>query len=537
VVHSFDFNIVKLGDGVVATAHDITERRRAERERFENAELLRIVLDNSRDATTRFAPDLRVEYVNRRVVELSGLGEDRWIGHTLDELGFPSDAVEAWSNHVRRVFQTGQPEVFEYDIDTTVGHLWAEASLAPEFGPDGRVAHVVSTDRDVTDRKRAEDELRQLATHDPLTGLANRSALLEEITRSLHAARRSDRVVAALMLDLDHFKNVNDSLGHSVGDEIIRAAAERIQHGVRAGDFVARPGGDEFVVVMRDLDDPTEAVRTAQRLLHDVRGPFSVHGSELFTTASIGIAVSGRTGDADDLLREADTALYVANDDGRDRLSLFNEEPEHRCRPGWRSRAIASRPGSGRTGRVVPAEIDLPPGCGRGRGAARWPHPSGSCTPPTGSSRSQETGLILDIGNWVLRTAFAQAAAWARSAPDRPLTVRVNLSAIQLSEVGLLDAVDAALRASGTAPAGVCVEITETSLLRESSKVRANLIGLRGRGIRVAVDDFGTGYSSLAYLREYPVDVLKVDRSFVTSTTTRTDDQRLVAGIASPPTA
>jgi len=527
-------SMTKLGDGLVVTAHDITDRMQSEKERVEREELLRVVLDNSGDGTMRLAPDLRLEYVNQRIVDLSGLPLDAWIGRSFTEVGYSEEEAASWERQGRRVFETGQPVIYQFEVATTLGDRWFEASASPEFAPDGSVAHVVATLRDVTDRRIAEKQLLQLATRDPLTGLVNRTALLDEITRALRAAARSGRSTAVLMIDLDHFKYVNDSLGHAVGDELLQAAARRLQEVVRGGDLVARPGGDEFVIVMRDLDDHADAVRAARRLVTAFRDPISAHDTELYTTASIGIAVASDESEADDLVREADTAMYVAKAEGRDRVSMFNEELraavtsrlslEGNLRPALERDELAVwyQPEVGlASGSVIAVE-----------GLLRWHHPDGRLrTAAEFIDIAEETGLILDIGDWVLQEACSQAARWAAIRPGRPISIRVNLSALQLAEAGLLDAVDAALDASGLDPGLLCLEITETALLRETSTVRENLDGVRERGIAIAVDDFGTGYASLAYLRKYPVDVLKIDRSFITDLTTDDYDERLVAGI------
>ena len=311
---------------MVVQVIDATEHVVAERMMAEQAESLRAILDNSRDGISRFDPQLRVEFINQRGVHLSGIPLESWLGRTLAELGYPSDITENWNAHIASVFATGASDVFEYQVDNTEGTRWYEASLSAEFGVDGSVAHVISANRDITARHLAEDELRHLATHDPLTALANRTAVGDEIDRSLRAGRRSGHATAVLMVDLDRFQYVNDSLGHSVGDDLLRAAGDRIAGSVRGGDLVGRMGGDEFCVVMRDLEDPAEALTAAWRLVTDFRASFLISGEEVFTTASIGVTVASGRSRAQDLLREADTALFVAKGEGRDRVSVFNDD-------------------------------------------------------------------------------------------------------------------------------------------------------------------------------------------------------------------
>ena len=519
---------------VITTSRDVTERRQAVDQLRDSEALLNVVLDGSRDGTAIYGPDMRFGYVNRRVVELSGLPADAWLGRTMHELGYPQEAVSFWTTRIRAVFDTGDPATMQYEVDNTEGHRWYEASLSPQLAEDGSVASVISTNRDITQRVLAEQALLKLATHDPLTGLVNRVALSDEITRALSAGQRTARSTAVLMVDLDRFKNVNDSLGHAVGDALLQAAANRLTGAIRGGDLVGRTGGDEFIVVMRDLDDPAEAVSAAWRLVEEFRRPFPTADGELFSTVSIGVAVSTDTSEPADLMREADTALFDAKGDGRDRVSAFNEQlrataTSRLAIEGDLRRALER----GQLAVWYQPEVDLVTGAVIAAEALlRWHHPGGELfTADRFVDVAEETGLILDIGDWALREACTRAAAWATGREDHPITVRVNVSALQLAEKGLLDNLDDALVTSGLDPARLCLEITETALLRETTVVRDNLVGIRDRGIRIAIDDFGTGYASLTYLHRYPIDVLKIDRSFITDITVNENDRRLVGGL------
>lgn len=443
---------------------------------------------------------------------------------------------ESWER-LRAAVAEAQESGTPYELDLEVvrpdgSHGWAEARGEAVRDATGAIIELHGVSLDITDRKAARDELRTLATHDPLTGLANRAELLEEITRATRASQRSARSTAVLMMDLDRFKGVNDTLGHAAGDELLIAAAGRLNEVVRAGELVARLGGDEFVVVMRELADPSEAVGAAGRLVHAFRTPFVVGGRELFATASIGVAIAAPGARAGDLLREADTAMYAAKEAGRDRVSMFNEdlrtavaarmtiEAELRYALSRGELAVWYQPEVDlRSGAVVALEALL-----------RWIRPDGSVwTADRFVDVAEETGLILDIGDWVLRQACLQGAAWALARPDRPVTVRFNVSALQLAETGLLDAVDDAVSSGGLNPELLCVEITETALLRRTTTTATNLAGIHERGIALAIDDFGTGYASLTYLNQYPIDVIKIDRSFISAAPD--PDYGLVAGI------
>lgn len=382
--------------------------------------------------------------------------------------------------------------------------------------------------RDSTERHVYEQQLSHLATHDPLTGLANRASLSDELTRALSAAARSGRSVAAIMLDLDHFKAVNDLHGHPVGDELLRAASRRIDRSVRAGDLVARVGGDEFVVVMRDLEDSSEALRVAMRIVQSFRDPVPVRGNELQTTASVGVAISTPASHADELLREADDAMYRAKSEGRDRVSLYNEDLrvaaservtlEAQLRPALDLGELAVH---------YQPEIDLCTGAVCAVEALlRWHHPSGELYPAARFiDLAEEMGVIVESGNWVVREACAQAARWAA----HRLTMRVNLSKQQLNEGGLVTAFEKALCDSGLTPSSVCAEVSESALMLSTATAQRNLAALRDLGVRLAIDNFGTGYGALAYLRD--LDLVKLDRTYVRDLETNDYARRLVSGI------
>ena len=413
--------------------------------------------------------------VNSALCELLGRSEDELLGETLQGVTHPDDVGVLTA--LMSDLQAGDRDRFHtlsryMASDGRV--IWGEMSVAAVPDSDGAPPLYVAQIIDLTERMKYEAALAAMATHDTLTGLANREGMLNEVTRALSGRHRSARSTAVLVMDLDRFKIVNDSLGHATGDALLKAAATRIEGVVRGGDLVARPGGDEFVVVMRELDDPTDAVRAAWRLVEAFRRPLPIDGVELFATASIGVAIDTNTKralEAGDLLREADTAMYAAKAEGRDRVSIYNED----------LRAIVSARLAvesdlrhalerGQLAVWYQPEVDLATGAVIAVEALlRWHHPDGSVwTADQFIDVAEDTGLILDIGDWVLRTACAQGAEWAAARPDRPITVRVNKSALQVAEACLLPNLDNALAASGLDPALLCIEITETALLRET---------------------------------------------------------------------
>ena len=381
----------------------------------------------------------------------------------------------------------------------------------------------------LTDAAMVDAAFRQ-AYHDSLTGLANRTALLERLDHALARSERSGAPCAILFLDLDGFKGVNDSLGHAVGDELLRAAAERLSACVRPGDTAARLGGDEFAVLLEGLAEDDEAERVAARVLEELRAPFVIHETQLAISASIGIATGTRR--SDDLLRNADLAMYGAKGGGRDRVVTFEE--------GMRS-ALLDR---------LELERDMRRAIQRGEfvlhyqpivdlasadvtaieALVRWQHPRrGMLLPGDFIPLAEETRMIVPIGRHVLREACRQAAGWRGRHGD--VTVTVNLSAAQLEDPALVDEVDAALRESGLLPSLLLLEITETVLMSDRTEAIGKLAELKRLGVRLAVDDFGTGYSSLQYLRDLPLDVLKVAKTFVDALDDGADGDALTRAI------
>ncbi|MDP9102251.1 MAG: EAL domain-containing protein [Actinomycetota bacterium] len=383
----------------------------------------------------------------------------------------------------------------------------------------GHPLRVVGTVQDITEQKAAEDALAHQALHDTLTGLPNRALLLDRLNRALADSRRA--AVAVVFMDLDRFKWVNDSLSHAAGDELLIAVARRLSGLLRPADTLARLGGDEFVLVCEQLDTEERVFGIIDRLTRELERPFPIEGRELVVTASMGLALAapGDQVDSESLIRDADTAMYRAKENGRARCEIFDEamrqraserlEVQHDLRLALQRSEIKAfyQPiVSLCTGQVVGCEA-----------LARWEHPErGLLLPVSFIPHAEETGAIVALGAAVLRDACLQVAQWNRSRPSgQELSVSVNVSARQLVSDLLIDTVRDALAVSGLPPGLLCLEVTE-SVVMEDVAVSGMVLGqLRDLGIRTAVDDFGTGYSSLAYLLSLPVDVLKVDRSFV----------------------
>lgn len=495
--------------------------------------LFRLLAENSSDVVALLRPDGHVEWLSRSFGNTEEYERSTVMGRLPWHLLHPDD-LQRGRGALAEVIATGglsRPLELRFRVGTDEYHWVAATGRRVD---DGHGNEIVMSFRDITDRKLAEQDLEYAATHDQLTGLANRKNLVAEIRRALLASHRSGRPTAVVMLDLDHFKFVNDSLGHAVGDDLLREAASRMRSSVRDGDFVARHGGDEFVVVMRDLEAPDEATAVAQRIVDVFRSPVLVGATELFTTASVGVAISRVGSDVDSLLSEADTAMYVSKDAGRDRCSLFNEELRHAATERLRIESgLRAALAHDELDVWYQPEIDVFDGhLTAVEALVRWHHPDrGLYTADRFIEVAEESGLIVEIGTFVIRRACAQAALWNSGRSARPLVVRINLSTRQLAEADLLDIVDTAMTTSDVDAGWLCFEITETAILRDIPAVARNVHGIHSRGIALALDDFGTGYASLSHLRELPISVLKLDRSFVASIDDNEFDRRLVAGV------
>ena len=387
---------------------------------------------------------------------------------------------------------------------------------------------------EIAERRQAEQRIEFLAFHDPLTELPNRVLARDRVERAIAAAHREDRLVALIYLDLDHFKTVNDSLGHAAGDRLLKSVAQRLRAALRETDTISRQGGDEFLVVVGELADAVAVKPVIDKLMAALEQPVLIDGQELATTASIGIAQYPDDGsDFDALLQKADTALYRAKDSGRNTYRFFDErmnaEVTERLhlRNGLRQ-AIERR----EFVLHYQPQVDLASGAVTGVEALlRWNRPGeGLVMPGRFIAQAEDSGLIVPIGEWVLAEACRQAMAWRRDGLP-PVVVAVNLSGAQFARGEVEAVVQRALRDSGLPPDGLELELTESILLSNTEQVLAVVQRLKGLGVRLSVDDFGTGYSSLSYLKRFAVDKLKIDRSFVADLLTDADDGAIVRAI------
>jgi diguanylate cyclase (GGDEF)-like protein len=382
--------------------------------------------------------------------------------------------------------------------------------------------------------------VRRQALHDSLTGLPNRTLLLDRLDQGLARLRRREGALAVLFADIDRFKVVNDSLGHGFGDRLLIALAERLRATLRPGDTVARLGGDEFVVLCEDLASADDALATARRMASGLDRPFRIDGQEVYVTMSTGVTMvtssEAQSAASDALLRDADLAMYQAKANGRARWEVFNTAMRagvvHRVATETALRRAVER------GELCAAYQPIVTVAGRSivgaEALVRWRHPDEGMVPPDRFIPvAEESGLIVPVGRWVLHEACRQGALWAAEGTGDPdaFFVSVNLSARQLTHPDLVEDVAEALGTSALHPASLCLEITETAVMEDVRTVASVLGRLKELGVRLAIDDFGTGYSSLAYLKRFPIDVLKIDRAFMEGLGVGGEDAAIVAAM------
>jgi diguanylate cyclase (GGDEF)-like protein/PAS domain S-box-containing protein len=519
--------------GVQGFARNVTERIRGEERLRESEEKYRTLFEESRDAVYMSTLDGRLLDVNQAFVEL--------FGHAAGEL--PSRLEELYLDASDRqrfrdeIFRTGYVRDYELRLKKRDGaaiHALLSATL--RRAPDGKVTGFQGIIHDITARKRVEEALAYGALHDALTGLPNRALFVDRVSQALERVRRGgERPFAVLFVDLDRFKVVNDSLGHGLGDRMLAAIARRLQPLLRPGDTLARFGGDEFTVLLDEIAGPLEATHTAERLLDALSEPFTLERHEVFTTASAGVAVSTGHEDAEELLRNADAALSRAKLLGKNRYEVFDRamhaQAMERLQVETDLRRALDR---GEFALLYQPVVALSSGRIAGFEALlRWRHPErGTVSPTVFIPVAEEMGLIHALGRWVIEEACRQAKTWAdRFSGREEFRVSVNLSAAQFSQGDLVDHVRRTLEACGIPPGMMHLEITESVILEHAGPAQALLAGLRELGVALCMDDFGTGYSSLGYLHRFPLDELKIDRSFVARMTREEKNAQLVHAI------
>jgi diguanylate cyclase (GGDEF)-like protein/PAS domain S-box-containing protein len=506
--------------------HDVTERRRAESTLRQQS----AAMTASMDGIGILDAQLQITYVNQSLARLFGwVSPAELLGRSLCDLYEPHEQVRLITSIVPVVQERGRWRGEATGLRRDGSQFPQEMSLTAIAG-EGMVCVV----RDITERTYAEEQIKHLAYHDALTNLPNRLLFKDRVTVAISHAQRESASLAVLFLDLDRFKVINDSLGHTIGDQLLQAVAARIQTCVRESDTVARLGGDEFTVLLPQLTSADDAAPVAMKIIEAIRHPFHIEGRELFITTSIGISVYPEDGmDAESLIKNADTAMYQAKESGRDRYQLFNAlvnakalqriAIEHGLRRALQhgELAVHFQPiFDFRSGRITGAEALL-----------RWVHPEMGAIPPSVFiPLAESSGVMIPIGTWALREACTRAREW-HLAGFPALTLAVNLSVTQLQQPDLVEQVRTILKETGMPARLLELEITESSAMQSPETSIRTLYDLKKLGVRISLDDFGTGHSSLSYLKRFPIDTLKIDQSFVRDITSDPDTAAIVNAI------
>lgn len=488
-----------------------------------STELFQAAFDFAAIGMALVFPNGRCQRVNRSLCEILGYTDQELLATDFQDFVHPDERLGARTKWEQLL----SGKIPGYQIETRCTHrdgqeVWVLWSVSKATVEHSESAHLIFQIQDIADRKAAEERLLHDAFHDALTGLPNRALMMDHLKLAIaRNKRKSDLTFAVLFLDLDRFKVVNDSFGHMIGDQLLVGIARRLEGCVRPGDTVARVGGDEFTILLEDVTDVREAVTVAERIQNELKMPFHLSGRDVFTTVSVGIAPGSTSYNLpDEILRDADTAMYRSKSLGKARHEMFDEEMqaqsvnllqmENDLRRAFERNEffINYQP------IVALDDFRL---CGF-EALVRWQHPErGLISPVQFIHIAEESGQILQIGEWVLREACHQLQRWQERFPsDKPLYMTVNLSAKQFAQPDLVDRVRDILTETKIDPAFLKLEITESVVMDDFETAAVMLSQLRALGVRLSIDDFGTGYSSLTYLHQFPIDTLKIDRSFVT---------------------
>ncbi len=501
-----------------------------ELERSRRSLMSTAILQSSPDLVVVIDGEGDIRFASPAATSMLGRPSAWLAGHRLAGFVHPDDrsVVEAIT---KRIGLASAPGTWSLRLSHVQGR-WLEVEVtATDLRSDPSVKGIVLQMRDLTERRAQEEELRHLALHDPLTRLANRALFREHVEHALDRARRTPaRPHAVLFIDLDGFKTINDSLGHAAGDEVLVELAERVRTRVRPGDTAARLGGDEFAILLENSSDD-DAELIAQRVLDALSGPVAVHGKDVVITGSLGIALSEPGQRAEELMRNADVAMYRAKAAGKGQYQTF--------RPEMQQAALARLDLEADLRRAIDhGELALhyQPIVGLSTGAitgmevlVRWGHPQrGLVYPGDFIGVAEESGLILPMGRWILRAALRQKQVWDARFPNSSLTMSVNVSARQIDDRNFFEDVVSSLEEFRVPPQTLVLEITESLLMSDVDRAVEVLTRLKQLGVKLAIDDFGTGYSSLSYLRSMPIDILKIDKAFVDGVT-RGPEQSAVA--------
>jgi len=525
-----------VAERTAALAAEIVERQRTEMALQESERQYRSLVENTPDTIARYGKNCRRVYANPRMIDDLGGDVAQVLGCTPSE--YPGgESAAAYEVRIRQVFADARPADFELTWQTAEDRLVVSyIRLTPEFGADNSVVSVLAVGRDISEIDHYRRSIHRLAFYDTLTNLPNRALLADRMREAIADASRYGYRFALLLLDLDRFKEINDTLGHGMGDLLLYAAAERLQQCVRTADMVARMGGDEFAILLPQVHEIAELSATADKIVKSFEQPFRVSGRELFISASVGIAqYPGDSADIDGLFRYADSAMYHAKKQGRNNFQFYARELS--ARSGERmvlEAALRHARSNGELELYYQPQVELPGGRITGAEALlRWNRrEGGGVTPDKFIPVAEESGLIVGIGEWVLLTACLAAVQW-NAGRAMPFKIAVNLSTRQFLQNDLLATVRRILQETQCKPQWLKLEITESLLLDDSDVILDMLNAFDAMGLALSIDDFGTGYSALSYLNRFPVSQIKIDQSFVRDIPGNQDKAELVKAMIS----
>ena len=523
--------------GIYSAATDIDELKRAELDLRRANWLLSSHFENTPLAVIEWDPAFRVRRWSPQAEKIFGWREDELLGRHYRDWKFvvDGDAAQADAISEKLIVQLEPRATSLHRNHRKDGRViwceWYNSSLRDDAG---NIISILSLAQDVTTRVLAEERLVHQATHDSLTGLPNRTMLQDRLRQAISRARRGGHRIAAMFIDLDRFKDVNDTLGHRIGDELLREISTRLNRVVRESDLLVRLSGDEFMVVLEQVTDLESPRIVASKLLDEIRQPSRIEGHEIHISGSVGISLfPDDAEDVESLLKNADMAMYRAKELGKNAYQIFSADlAEHGTAARLLENALRSAVVRSEFELYYQPKIDMRSNRITGAEALlRWHHPTrGTVMPGEFIHLAEETGLVHEIGNWVLDAAFSQARRW-HEAGFTDLRLAVNLAAGQFRASNLADRIRDRITYEGCRPELIEVEVTETGMLRDPEGVGNTLTRIREMGMRVAIDDFGTGYSSLSHLKRFPIDTLKIDKTFVADVLTDRDDTAIVTAV------
>jgi diguanylate cyclase (GGDEF)-like protein/PAS domain S-box-containing protein len=508
-----------------------------------------IAMDRLRESEERFSSTMELAaigiahvddrgkfiYANPQLCEMLGYTEREMLELSIVQVSHPGDVTA--TDELRAKLRSGAIDSFKVEkryLRKDGSPVWVGLTIAVKRDRAGKPLYDISVVEDISARKRAEERIQYLATHDGLTGLPNRAMFGQLLALTIETSRRYDRKFAVLFIDLDRFKVINDTLGHEAGDVLLREMGSRLRECVRASDVVARLGGDEFVVLVQEVSDASQISAVARNILSAVMRPVVILGQECRVTASIGVCTHPEEGQDDQsIMKHADMAMYLAKEEGKNNYQFYSSRMkshsierlalETNLRRALELKEFAlhyQAKVNFRTGAITGVEALL-----------RWHSPQlGSVSPAQFIPLAEETGLIVPIGKWVLRTACEQNVAWQRAGLPR-INMSVNLSMRQLNDENLIHEIESVLRDTGMEPSLLELEVTESMIMHNAERAVKILTMIKALGVRLAIDDFGTGYSSLAHLKRFPIDTLKVDRSFIREIPSDAEDKAIAEAI------